>query len=107
MEFAVILISQLQRFLYANLLWFVSWPILYYFKLGEITGPKAWFWIIGEINYPVVAIAYFLLDSLCVRIGMKSIYTFVVSIAIIAICMPYYYQRFGVALGVTKEARYL
>ena len=102
-----ILNSQLKRFLLASLLWFISWPVLYYFKIGDITGAKAWFWIVGEINYPVAAVAYYLVDSLCVRFGMKSTYVFVVSIAAIAICMPYYYQHYGFALGVSIEARYL
>ncbi len=107
MEFAVILHSLLRRFLLASVLWFVSWPILYYIKLGDITGAKAWFWIVGEINYPVAAVAYWLLDSLFVRFGLKPLYVFIASIAVIAVCMPYYYQHYGFALGVTIEARYL
>ena len=103
----VILNSRLKRFLLASLLWFVSWPILYYFKIGDITGAKAWFWIIGEINYPVVAIAYILVDLLCEQFKLKPNINFMVSVAVIAICMPYYYQRYGFALGVTIEARYL
>lgn len=107
MELVAILNSQLKRFLLASLIWFVAWPILYYFKIGEITGPKAWFWIVGELSYPIVAIAYYLLDSACVRLGMKPHYVFLMSITVIAICMPYYYQHYGFALGVTIEARYL
>ena len=99
--------SRIKRFLLASLLWAVSWPILYYFKIGEITGEKAWFWIIGEINYPVVAAAYSLIDLICERIGMKPKITFIVSVLVILVCMPYYYERYGFALGVTIEARYL
>lgn len=96
-----------KRFLIATLLWLVFWPILWFIKIGEITGPKAWFWIIGELNYPVVAVAYFLIDGLLKSIGMKPWVIFSVTIGIIAVCMPFYYQRYGFALGVTLEARYL
>ena len=106
METAIILNSRIKRFLIASVLWFVSWPIIYYFKIGEITGAKAWFWIVGEINYPVVALAYILIDQICERFGMKPNIIFIVSVAVIMICMPYYYKHYGFALGVTIEARY-
>ena len=77
------------------------------FQDGEITGAKAWFWIVGEINYPIVAVAYFLLDQVCERFGMKPNIIFLVSVVVIMICMPYYYKHYGFALGVTIEARYL
>ena len=107
METAAILNSRIKRFVIASLLWFVSWPIIYYFKIGEITGAKAWFWIVGEINYPIVAVAYFLLDQVCERFGMKPNIIFLVSVVVIMICMPYYYKHYGFPLGVTIEARYL
>ena len=88
-------------------MWLLAWPILYFFKLGEITGSKAWFWIIGELNYPVVAIAYVLIDKLLQSFGLKSWMVFVGSVAVIAVCMPFYYKRYGFALGVTLEARFL
>jgi len=96
-----------KRFLLASLLWLLFWPILYYFKIGVITGPKAWFWIVGELSYPVVAVAYILIDGLLKRLGMQPWLVFVVSVLVITACMPYYYQRYGFALGVTIEARYL
>jgi len=76
-------------------------------KLGDITGPKAWFWIIGELNYPVVAVAYILLDTLLERLRLKPWMVFASSTLIIAACMPFYYERYGFTLGVTIEARYL
>jgi len=85
METAVILNSRIKRFLIASVLWFVSWPIIYYFKIGEITGAKAWFWIVGEISYPVVAVAYFLIDQVCERFGMRPNIIFIVSVAVIMI----------------------
>jgi len=88
-------------------LWLIFWPVLYYFKIGEITGPKAWFWIIGELSYPVVAVAYVLIDSVLKRLGMQPWKVFVLSVLVIAVCMPYYYRHYGFALGVTIEARYL
>jgi len=94
------------RFFAATVLWLVSWPILWFIKIGEIFGPKAWFWIIGELNYPVVAVAYFLLDSLFNRLGLKPWMIFVGSVSVIALGMPFYYQRYGFALGVTLEARF-
>jgi len=93
--------------LLASTLWFISWPILYFFKLGEITGPSAWFWIIGELNYPVVALAYLLIDSLLKSFGLKPWMVFAGTVAVIAIAMPHYYDRYGFALGVSIEARYL
>lgn len=96
-----------KRFLLASALWLVSWPILYFIKLGEITGPKAWFWIVGELSYPVVAVAYVLIDSLLQRLGLRAWLLFLVSVSLIAVCMPFYYERYGFALGVTIEARFL
>jgi len=60
-----------------------------------------------ELNYPVVAVAYLLLDSLLERLRLKPWMVFASSIMIIAACMPFYYERYGFTLGVTIEARYL
>jgi len=78
---------------------------LFFLKLGDITGHKAWFWIIGELNYPVAAVAYVLIDSTLTRSGLKPLMVFGVSVLIIAACMPFYYDRIGFALGVSLEAR--
>ena len=74
-------------------------------KRGDITGPQAWFWIIGELNYPVVAVAYVLLDTLLIQSRLKPWMVFIASVLIIAACMPYYYERYGFVLGVSLEAR--
>jgi len=97
----------LKRFLWATLLWAVFWPVFWFIRIGDITGPKAWFWIIGELNYPVVAVAYALLDSIINKFGMKPWMVFISAVGLIALAMPFYYQRYGFALGVTIEARYL
>ena len=94
-----------QRFILATLLWALAWPIVYFFKLGDITGPKAWFWIIGELNYPVVAVAYILIDRLLATSGLKPWTVFTLAVLVIAVCMPFYYQRFGFTLGVSLDAR--
>ena len=94
-----------QRFILATLLWALAWPIVYFFKMGDITGPKAWFWIIGELNYPVVAVAYILIDRLLATSGLKPWTVFTLAVLVIAVCMPFYYQRFGFTLGVSLDAR--
>ena len=99
--------STLKRFLLASALWIVFWPILWFIKIGDITGPKAWFWIVGELSYPVVAIVYLLLDSMLKEFGLKPWLVFTVALALITVAMPFYYERYGFALGVTIEARYL
>lgn len=97
-----------KRFLLASALWLICWPVLYYIKLGEITGPKAWFWIIGELNYPVVAIFYVLIDNLFQQfLNKKPWMIFAATVVVIAISMPFYYEKYGFALGVTIEARFL
>ena len=94
-----------RRFLLATVIWALAWPIVYFFKLGDITGPKAWFWIIGELNYPIAAAAYVLIDSILSGIVRKSWLVFLLAVAIIAACMPFYYARYGFVLGVSLDAR--
>lgn len=96
-----------RRFLLASLLWVAFWPILWYIKIGDITGPKAWFWIVGQLSYPVVAMVYLLIDNLLKNLGMKPRVIFWGAVAAITMAMPFYYQKYGFALGVTLEARYL
>jgi len=96
-----------KRFFFASIIWLVFWPILWFIKIGDITGPKAWFWIVGEMSYPVVAVAYVFLDGLLKSFGVKPWVIFLGSVAIIAACMPFYYERYGFALGVSIEARFL
>ena len=97
----------LRRFLLASVLWVLFWPIFWFIKLGEITGPKAWFWIVGELSYPFAAVAYLLLDSVIQHSRLKPWMTFAAAALIVAVCMPTFYQRFGFAWGVSVEARYL
>jgi len=90
---------------FVSTFWALAWPIVYFFKLGDITGPKAWFWIIGELNYPVAAAAYVLIDGLLASSGVKPWHVFIISVLVIAACMPIYYPRWGFALGVSLDAR--
>jgi hypothetical protein len=96
-----------RRFLLASILWIAFWPTLWFIKIGEITGPKAWFWIVGELSYPVVAVVYVLIDKLLKNLGLKPWQIFMGAIATITVAMPFYYEKYGFALGVTLEARYL
>ena len=108
MDTSHIVNSLVKRFLYASALWFIAWPVLYFIKIGDITGVKAWFWTVGALNFPVAAIAYLLLDSLFNQwFGKKPWLVFAFTVLIITLCMPFYYQKYGFALGVTIEARYL
>lgn len=103
----IILNTVYKRFLLATVLWVVFWPILWYVKIGDITGPKAWFWIVGQLSYPVVAVAYVLLDNLLKHFNMKPWVIFTGAVLVIVLVMPFYYERYGFALGVTLEARFL
>jgi len=94
-----------RRFIFASVLWAISWPILWFFKIGDITGPKAWFWVIGELSYPIAAAAYLLLDGLLANSGLKPWQVFAVAVVIITACMPVYYQHIGFVLGVSLHAR--
>jgi len=96
-----------RRFALASILWLVFWPIFWFIKIGDITGPKAWFWIVGELSYPVVAVVYLLLDSLLRSFEMKPLTIFFATLFVIILAMPFYYEKYGFALGVTIEARYL
>ena len=96
-----------RRFAIATILWIAFWPIFWFIKIGDITGPKAWFWIVGELSYPVVAIVYVLLDSMLKSFGLKPWGIFAGAILLITLAMPFYYEKYGFALGVTIEARYL
>lgn len=96
-----------RRFLFASLLWIAFWPILWFIKIGDITGPKAWFWIVGELSYPVVALFYVLIDNLLKELGIKPWAIFMATVTLITVAMPFYYEKYGFALGVTLEARYL
>ncbi len=96
--------SRLNRLALASLLWVIFWPVFWFFRIGDITGPKAWFWIIGELNYPAAALFYFLADELISRFTSKSSMIFVLAVGIVALIMPFYYQRVGFAFGVLAEA---
>ena len=95
----------MRRFALATVLWLIAWPVVMFFVRGDITGPQAWFWIIGVLNYPVVALVYSMLDAFVKSFIEKPWIIFIITIAIISAGMPFYYERYGFALGVSLEAR--
>jgi hypothetical protein len=96
-----------KRFLLATTLWVVFWPIFWRIQVSEITGPTAWLWIVGQLSYPLVAIVYVLLDSVLTHLKMKTWVIFTGAVLVIILVMPFYYERYGFALGVSLEARFL
>lgn len=93
-----------RRLLVATLLWIVFWPLLWLIKIGDITGPKAFFWIVWALNYPAALLVFMLLDSLLVKTAMRLWMVFVGSAAVAALTVPFYHQRVGFRLGVPLEA---
>lgn len=88
----------------ASLLWVLFWPIFWYFRIGEITGPKSWFWIVGELNYPFAAIFFYLADGFFSWLGFKAWKLFIGAVLMVAVIMPFFYQRAGFSFGVLLEA---
>ncbi len=88
----------------ATVLWIVFWPILWFIRIGEITGPKAWFWIVGELNYPFAVAAFLLADGLLVRTKLKPWWVFSGSVIFVALFMLFFYGRGGFSFGVLAEA---
>ncbi len=95
-----------RRIILGTVLWIAFWPILWFFRIGDITGPKAWFWIIGELNYPFGLIAFVIADLAISRVTVKPLVIFVGSVAAVALFMLYFYSRYGFTFGVVVEARF-
>jgi len=94
-----------RRLMFGTVLWIVFWPILWFFRIGDITGPKAWFWIIGELNYPFGLISFVIADLLISRSTVKPIVIFSGSVIAVTLFMLYFYSRYGFTFGVVAEAR--
>ena len=94
-----------RRLILGTVLWIAFWPILWFFRIGDITGPKAWFWIIGELNYPFGLLAYTIADMAISRVSVKPLVIFGGSVVAVALFMLYFYSRYGFTFGVVAEAR--
>lgn len=93
-----------RRLIPATILWIAFWPILWFIRIGEITGPKAWFWIVGELNYPFAVMVFLLADSLLTRFSSKPWVLFSGSVLAVVLFMLYFYRRGGFSFGVLAEA---
>lgn len=78
--------------------------MFWYLKIGDITGAKSWFWIIGELNYPIAAASFYIVDDMvekAVKTGWKN---FLLTTAVVAAVMPFFYKWFGFSMAVLVEA---
>lgn len=94
-----------RRVVSGTVLWLVFWPVLWFFRIGDITGPKAWFWIIGELNYPFGLLAYILADLAISRFTARPLVIFSGSVIAVILFMLFFYERYGFTFGVVAEAR--
>lgn len=93
-----------RRLIPATVLWIVFWPTLWFFRIGEITGAKAWFWIVGELNYPFAVMVFLLVDGVLVRFGLRPVTVFCGNVIGVALFMLVFYSRGGFSFGVLAEA---
>ena len=94
-----------RRVVSGTVLWLVFWPVLWFFRIGDITGPKAWFWVIGELNYPFGLLAYILADLAISRFTARPLVIFSGSVIAVILFMLFFYERYGFTFGVVAEAR--
>jgi len=94
-----------RRLLLGTVLWIVFWPVLWFIRIGDITGPKAWFWIIGELNYPFGLLVFLIADPVISRISAKPLVIFTGSVITVTLFMLFFYSRYGFTFGVVAEAR--
>ena len=94
-----------RRIITGTVLWLAFWPVLWFFRIGDITGPKAWFWIIGELNYPFGLLAYILADLAISRFTARPLVIFSGSVIAVILFMLFFYERYGFTFGVVAEAR--
>lgn len=86
------------------MLWVLFWPLLWYLKIGDITGEKSWFWIVGELNYPFALLMFYVIDGMLSRVFKKPWVLFLGSVLLVSCVMPFFYQRVGFSMGVLMEA---
>jgi len=96
--------TSLRRLLLATVLWVLFWPTLRFIQLGDITGPHAFFWITGIMNYPVTAVIFSFADGLLDRFKLNPWIVFLTSALIASATVPLYYQRVGGTFGVFVDA---
>jgi len=93
-----------RRIALGTVLWIVFWPTLWFIRTGEITGPKAWFWIIGELNYPFALLVYYSADSFVRKFNPQPFVAFFSGVAAVVLFMLLFYPRGGFSFGVLAEA---
>lgn len=93
-----------RRLLVATVLWILFWPVFWYFRIGDITGPKSWFWIIGELNYPIAAISFSFINDMAEKAIKSGWKIFLLSAVVVAAAMPFFYKWFGFKMAVLLEA---
>jgi len=93
-----------RRIVLGSVLWFAFWPIFWFFRIGEITGPKAWFWIIGQLNYPFALLIFYLIDGAIAKFNPRPVAIFFGSVVAVVIFMLVFYPRGGFSFGVLAEA---
>lgn len=98
------LASPWRRFALATVLWWVFWPLFYLIKLGDISGPQAFHWLIGVMNYPVVILVFAFADTILSWLKLRLWLVFTLSAAVAALSVPFYFHRVGFALGVFADA---
>jgi len=93
-----------RRLLVATVLWVLFWPIFWFIKIGDITGPKSWFWIIGEMNYPIAVFCFHAIDGMVEKALKEGWKIFLLTTAVVAAAMPFLYKWFGFKMAVLLEA---
>jgi len=93
-----------RRLLIATAIWIVFWPIFWFIKIGDITGAKSWFWIIGELNYPIALGCFIVVDFMLERVIKAGWIVFSLSVIAVAAATPYLYVKYGFSMAVLIEA---
>lgn len=93
-----------RRWVTATVLWLIFWPLLSYIQIGEITGYKMFFWLVGAMNYPAALVIFLIVDGLLDQFELNHWIIFVISCAIAGASVPLYHFRVGFPLGVYLDA---
>lgn len=88
----------------ATVLWILFWPIFWFIKIGDITGAKSWFWIIGELNYPIAAFCFHTIDGMVQKAIKVTWKIFVLTTLAVVAVMPFLYKWVGFKMAVLLEA---
>lgn len=93
-----------RRLAVATVIWVFFWPLFWFIRIGEIFGAKSWFWIIGELNYPIAALCFITIDGFLNQTRLLKWQVFLLSAIAVAAAMPYLYKRIGFSFAVLVEA---